>query len=444
MTAHTSRGAPADGAARRGKRALGRAHRRTGVTIVMAALVLVSGCSVLGLDNAGPVDATVATSAATVADPGASGGKITIPTLQTGTAGAPPAPTPWQSLTSTETAPTSTEAPLTAPTTTRTMTFTSLAPVTNPTIAAPTAIASPPPDCYTKGTCGSQAWSPVGSGKIEIVITPGRTSVAAVLTSAGHPPTGLTIPWVDRPTVTCAGSYCLVQGSNYNLYFGTLLRVGAGTLAVVPGTPSSLSKMQLLTDGPLVVAGTYRFDSYGVGPSDSPVAARTWAISGGQLASTGCGAPHLYATPPAPSAAQTGPCSGTPVIAGYSGSSGNTMVTLGGFVTPSGNISCALLPDDTLTCTAKTYSFKVPTCGQPESVVPAALRGLRVTAAAGGRVSYDGCLGYTLVGSPTTKISYRRLAVGRGFVCEVLQDGVSCTSPVGHGFTLNSAAIRTY
>lgn len=416
----------------------------SGMTMFTAAAVLVSGCSVLGLDESGPADATVTTSAATVAATGASTGVITAPVLGTGTTSAAPAPTPWQSLVSTSTTPTTSEAPLTAPTTTKTLTFTSLAPVTNPTIAAATAVVSPPPDCYTKGTCGSQAWSPVGSGKIEIVIPPGRTSVDAVLTMPGHPKTGLPIPWVASPIVTCAGSYCLVQGSNYNLYFGTLIKVGDGTMTAIPGTPSSTTKMRLLTDGPLVVAGTYRFDSYGVGPDDSPVSSRTWAISGGQLASTGCGAPHLYASPPPANAAQSGPCTGTPVIAGYSGSSGNKMVTLGGFITPSGNILCALLPGDTLACSAKDNTVKYPTCPEPESELPAALRGLRVMIAKNGRVSYDGCLGYTLIGTPATKISYRRLAVGHGFVCEVLQDGVNCTGPTGHGFSLSRSSLTTH
>ncbi len=414
------------------------------MTMFVAAAVLVSGCSVLGLDTAGPADPTVTTSAASVARPATTAGAITVPTIPTGTTTVAPTATPSESLVTTSAPPTTSAAPLTAPTTTRTLTFTSLAPVTAPTVSAPTAVASPPPECYTKGTCGSQSWAPVGGGKIEIVITPGRASVAAVLTVPGHPATGLTIPWVDTPAVTCAGSYCLVQGSNYNLYFGTLIKVGAGTLTAVPGTPSSTTRMQLLANGPLLVAGTYRFDSYGVFPSDSPVSSRTWAISGGQLVSTGCGVPHLYATPPAATSAQHGPCSGTPVIAGYSGSSGNTMVQLGGFVTPSGNIACSLLPGDDLVCTAKKYSFKVPTCTQSEAEVPVALRGLRVSVVRSGRVSYDGCLGYTLIGSPQTKISYRRLAVGRGFVCEVLQDGVTCTGPSGHGFSLSRASLTTH
>lgn len=428
----------------RGRAPGGLTRRTTAVTMFTAMLVLTSGCSVLGLDAEGPVQATVTTSAAAAADPSTSGGTITIPTLQTGTTSTAPAPTPWQSLTSTETTPTTTEAPLTAPTTTRTLTFTSLAQVTKPTIAAPTAIASPPPDCYRSGACPAQASATSAAGKLEVLNPSGAATTVVVLASSGHPPTALTVARLTSPTAACTGSYCLVQGTRLGLYFGSLVKVSGGTLKAVPGTSTSNSALHLLPAGAPVVTGTYRFDSYGLGPSDSPVAARTWGIAGGTLTSTGCGEPYLYATPPKPTTALRGACSGTPRVAGYGPSSGNKMVSLGGFVTPSGNISCGLLPNNRLVCGAKNSSVSVPKCTQKDLVNGKDLTGLRVTMGTSGVVLKDDCIGYDLVGLPTTKISYQRLAVGRGFVCEVLQDGVTCTSPSGHGFTLSRSSITTH
>lgn len=444
MTARWSGGVTESAATRRGRKAHATPRRLTAVTMFAAALVAVSGCSVLGLESTGPVDATVTTSAAAVADANATGAAVTIPTLQTGTTSPVPTATPWQSLTSTETAPTTTTAPLTAPTTTRTLTFESLPEVTKPTIAAPTSIASPPPDCYRSGACPPQASATSPSGTLEVLNPSGGAFTIVVLASPGKPATAMSIARLTKPTAACTGSYCLVQGSRLGLYFGNVVKVAAGTLTSVPGTATSTTALHMLSSGAPVVGGSHRFDSYGVGPSDSPVAARTWGIAGGQLASTGCGEPYLYARPPAATAALRGPCSGTPRIAGYGPSSGNKLVTLGGFVTPSGNISCGLLPNNRLVCGAKNSSVSVPKCTQKDLVAGKDLTGLRVTMGTSGAVRKDDCIGYDLVGLPKTRISYQRLAVGRGFVCEVLQDGVTCTSPTGRGFTLSRASISTH
>lgn len=412
------------------------------VTVVL----LASGCGALGLSEGGLVEPTVTTSAAIAAeaDQAAPAVGVTIPTLQSGSTKPASTPTPWQSLTTTAAPTTTSEPPITALSTTKILTFTSVAPVTAPTVAAPTSIASPPPACYSQGSCPAQAATSVGDGKIEILNESGALQTEVVLTGPGHEPTSMSVARLSKPSVSCSGSYCLVAGTRSGLYFGSVVVAKSGTLQSVSGTASSSTPLTLVAGASPVVAGTYRFDSYGVTLDDSPVAAQTWAVSGGKLAVTGCGEPYLYATPPKPTGAVTGPCTGTPRIHGYSGSSGNTLTSLSGFVTPSGNIHCALLPNDNLVCTAKQNSVSVPTCAAAETEVPADLRGLRVIARSTGGITKDDCLGYTLIGLPESKISYRRLAVARGFVCEVLQDGVTCTTPVGTGFTLNRSALQTF
>lgn len=408
--------------------------------------VLLAGCGALGLDEAGPSELPPSTSAAAVAsqDSPAAGAPVTVGALDTASTAPRSTPTPWASLTTTAAPTTTSEVPLTAPTTTKTLSFTSVAPVTAPTVAAPTSMASPPPACYGNGTCPAQASTSVAGGTIEILNESSAAQTVVVLTLAGKQPTALPVARLSKPQVDCAGSYCLVQGTRSGLYFGGLVLIKGGALQAVPGTASSEAPFHLLGSSAPVLAGSYRFDSYGLMLDDAPVAARTWALAGGQLTATGCGQPYLYATPPVPSGAVTGPCSGTPQIAGYSPSSGNTLTSLSGFVTPSGNIHCALLPNNNLVCTAKDNSVSVPTCTAAESEVPVELRGLRVIARSTGGISKDDCLGYTLIGTPETKISYRRLAVGRGFVCEVLQDGVTCTTPTGSGFTLSRSGLATF
>lgn len=413
---------------------------RGGVLAALVALVA-SGCGMLGLD-AGPADVTATTSAAAAADAATGSGAVTVPTLASGTTGHASTPTPWQSLTTTAT-PTTTEVQITAPTITRSVTFATLTSVTKPTIAAPTQVRTPAPACYTKGTCKTVSSARSAGGTVNIVTPPGGLSVAVLEPTSGEP-TSVSLPGINGPSVSCSGSYCLVQGSTYGLFFGNLILAKGGVLRPVSGSVSSNSTLTLLPTSPPVVAGTFRFDSYGVMLDDSPVAARTWSLVGGKLASTGCGEPYLYATPPAATTAQSGPCSGTPRIHGYGPSSGNKITSLSGFVTPSGNIHCSLLPGDILACTAKQNSIKVATCTLAETDVPKDLRGLRVRVGRTGGISVDDCLGYTLLGSPETKILYNRLAVARGFVCEVLQDGVTCTSPSGRGFTLNRSSLQRF
>jgi hypothetical protein len=428
-------------------RAVLRRSRRAAVAgVLLAAGLLVAGCSALGLDDQGPVDATIVTSAASVAAQTAPNGPaVTVPTLQTGSTQSRPTPTPWQDLTSTSAPSTTSEPPLTAPTTTRTtLTFETLAPVTKPTVAAPSLAPTPPPECYTKGSCKPLDAASIGSGRLLVVNPPGDSGSVAILTVGGKPLDALSLASLDSPKVDCMGTHCLVQGGRSGVWFGSVVKVNGSRLVPVTGSPVSSSVLRLVASGStLVVAGVQLFDDYGLPVTDSPKASRTWVVDGGRVTSTGCGSPVLYANPPAAGSPQRGPCSGTPRISGYGSASAHPIRSLGGFTTPSGNISCAVVPGNQLACTAKQHSFSVPRCSKPEKEVPESLRGLRVLLPKSGKVFRDGCLGYTLIGSPVSTINYGRLAVGGGFVCEIQESGVTCKAPSGHGFTLSRSGLTT-
>lgn len=433
---------PGQQVARPGLSSAPRYRRRPGLRLgaaILAAAIALAGCSALGLDTAAPSETIASTSAAPVASQPSTAAAVVVPTAPTS---AGPAPTPWQSLTTTASSTTTSQPPQTAPTTTHTLTFTTVASATAPTIAAPTEIASPPPGCYGTGGCPALDRATASAGKVEVVNPPDGATTVAVLT-VGSKTSAATMSRFAKPAVSCAGSYCLVQGSKSGLHFATLLRIKDGALRTVPGTPSSTRAFTLIGGGAPVVAGTYQFDGYGLWPQDAPQAARTWALSGGELRSTGCGQPYLYRTPPAAGGALSGPCTGTPKVAGLGSASAHKMVQLGGFVTPSGNIACALTLEGTLACTAKKHSIPVKQCTVSTRKIPKALRGLRVMLGSGG-ASYDNCLGYTLMGAPTTKISYNRVAAGGGFVCEVQEAGVTCRNKSGSGFTLSSSALSRF
>lgn len=409
------------------------------------AVILVAGCSALGLSEDGPTDVSIVTTAATVAaQTGPTNAAVTVPTLQTGSTVSSPAPTPWESLTSSA-PPSTSEAPLTAPTTTRTtLSFQTLSSVTKPTVAAPSLSATPPPACYTQGSCAPLGKAAIGSGQM-VVVNPPDGGTVAILTLGGKAADALTVARLGSPRVSCMGVHCLVQGNNSGVWFGSLIKVTGSRLSAVAGSPVSQAAMRLVaTEGRLMVAGVQRFTDYGLPVTDAPQAARTWLLGSGGLSSTGCGAPVLFGSPPGAGTPQSGACSGTPQIAGYGSASAHPIVPLGGFRTPSGNISCAVVPGERLACTIKQHDFAVAKCSKPEKEVPEALRGLRVLLGTTGGVFHDGCLGYTLVGSPASKISYGRLAVGGGFACEVQEAGVTCKARSGHGFTLSRSALTSH
>jgi hypothetical protein len=407
--------------------------------------VLVAGCSMLGLDNsADPVGASVATTAARVAaqtEP--TNAPVTIPTLPTGTRSSTVSVQAWNTNTSTSATPTSSQPPLTAPTVTHTLTFSSFASVTQPTISKPSLGATPPPACYGTSDCPVLSSASTDGGTLQVVSPPGGSNTVVVLVSGGKPADALYVGHLPSPRITCAGAQCLIQGSASGLVFGDLVAVGSGRLSVLTDQLQSSGSMTLgsTSGGAVMISGRQSFTGYGLPPADAPQAAVTWVLDSQGLNKTGCGTPYLYSTPPTASDRLSGPCDGTPQIAGRGAASAHAILPLGGFTTPSGNISCAVVPGTQLACTIKSYSFSMATCSKPVQQVPASLRGIRVLLGTSGGVFADGCLGYTLIGSPATSIGYGRLAAGSGFVCDVEQSGVSCTGPSGRGFTLSGSGI---
>lgn len=408
----------------------------------VGALVL-SGCSLLGLSDDTVTGPTVTTSAAGVADgTGTTSGAVTLRTRPTGANTPRSTPTPWASLTTAPATTTSSRPELTAPTTTRSLTFTSFAEATQPTVAAPTSVRSAPPECYTAGTCRVIDSDTTPAGTVQIVTPPGGADTVAVLVSGGEPVGAVSIAQIASASVSCVGNYCLVQGTHTGLHFGAVVGTSGGELRSVPGSATSLGPLHVAADGnSIMVAGTQQFNDYGLIGSDAPVGARTWTVSGGSLKSTGCAAPSLYTTPPTVSSLQSGPCSGTPRLAGYGAASGHKIVDLNaGFVTPSGNIECAITGGKTLVCSAKQVSFTVPKCS--DTSIPEPLRLLRVRLGTSGAATHDGCLGFDL-SFPKSTISYHRLAAGSGFVCVVTEAGIDCTAPSGRGFNLARAGLTT-
>jgi hypothetical protein len=407
--------------------------------------VLVAGCSMLGLNNsADPVGTSVATTAARVAaQTGPTNAPVTIPTLLTGTRQTTVSVQAWDTNTATSAKPTTSEPPLTAPTVTHTLTFSSFASATQPTISKPSLGATPPPACYGTGDCPVLSTATGDGGTVQLVSPPGGDNTVAVLVMNGKPADSLYLGHLPSPSISCTGAQCLIQGSASGLVFGDLIAVGSGRLSVVSDQLQSAGGMRLgsTSGGAVMVSGRQAFTGYGLPPADAPQASVTWVLGSGGLTRTGCGTPVLYSTPSAPSDKVTGPCDGTPEISGRGAASAHPILPLGGFTTPSQNISCAVVPGDQLACTIKSHSFSMATCTKPVAQVPASLRGVRVLLGTSGSASADGCLGYTLIGSPATPIGYGRLAAGSGFVCDVEQAGVSCTAPSGHGFTLSSSGF---
>lgn len=409
---------------------------------VIPVALLVASCGFISFDEGAPADVERTDSVAVAAqESDALAGAVTIPPV--GQAPSNAVPTPWESRITTSEETTTVETTPTAPANPNTLTFSSLAPVTDPTVADATSVASPPPNCYTSGACSAAATAQAAGGTVEIVNEAGSDVTVAVYTPAGGTPAALALARVNKPTVACTGSYCLVQGESSGLFFGNFIKIASNVPAAVSGVASSPTALTLVANGTPTASGTYRFDGYGAILDDAPIAARTWTVTGGELSATGCGQPYLYQTPPAAKDTLTGPCSGTPQIHGYGKASANPFVSLSGFVTPSGNIFCGLIPGGKLTCTAKQHSISVPKCTD-KSVTDYKMEGLRVRVGDSGKVSKDNCLGFDLVGIPETKISYDRLAVGGGYVCEVQMDGVTCTAPSGHGFSLARASLDTF
>ena len=181
---------------------------------LLALSVLVTGCSMLGLDSsADPVGTSVETSAARVAaDTGPTKAPVTVPSLQTGTRQTTVSVQAWDTNTSTSAAPTTSQAPLTAPTVTHTLTFQTLASVTQPTTVKPSLGATPPPDCYGSGDCPAAATATVPGGTVAILSPPDGQNTVAVLLQGSTPLDALYLGRLPSPGLSCSGSHCLGPG----------------------------------------------------------------------------------------------------------------------------------------------------------------------------------------------------------------------------------------
>lgn len=413
-----------------------RQRKLRSITVLLAALGLLAGC---GVADPAASPAAVGNTAASASTPTAAlTTGVTVPLAPPDTTAPGPTPTPWQSLLPTDEAD-DTTVEQTTPRTFTSLTFTTFADVTTATAADPTKIAAAPPACYSSGECAVLSRDQVAGGAVEVVNPAGGASSTVILNGGTDDATALAMARLSSPELTCSGSLCVLQGKKSGLYFGSALRVKDGKLTEISGTAQSATKLRWVGS---VLAGSIDFLDYGLGPADSPRAAITWEIASGSLSATGCGTPRLYRNPGVPDVALTGPCSGTPQVAGFGAGSATKFVSISGFVSGNGNIQCGLTTGGNLVCTAKKHSVKTATCKKPVKDVPKNMRGLRVIVLAAGGVTVDDCLGYSLLGASKAKTAAGQLAVGRGFVCEVQSDSVDCLSPSGRGFVFNAKSVQ--
>lgn len=234
---------------------------------------------------------------------------------------------------------------------------------------------------------------------------------------------------------------CLVDGvPGAHTAFGAVLQVAGSRITALSKDLAAEGGFQLSTRtaGSLLIAGPVSSFSYGLSYATAPQAWRTYLVRGDTVQS-GCSAPAFRATP-VPTTPQTGPCTGTPAVAGWGAESAQKLRDLGqGAVSESGNIHCGLLSysTDELVCSIGTTDFDVPKncAGQPGTIV---------RWPAGGKPTLSGCAGDTMLGVGRAALPYDTLAVGGGFGCVIRESGVRCQDATGHGFTLARAGYRTF
>jgi hypothetical protein len=235
---------------------------------------------------------------------------------------------------------------------------------------------------------------------------------------------------------------CLIDGvPGAHTAFGAVVQVAGGRIRALNTDLAAEGGFEITgrTADSMLIAGPVSSFSYGLSYAASPQAWRTYLIRGGTLRS-GCSAPAFVATA-APRTPQTGPCTGTPAIAGWGPESAKKLRDLTqGAVSESGNIHCALVSytTDLLACTIGATDFDVPKdCpGQPGTIVSWPV---------GGKPTLSGCAGDTMVMAGRAVLPYDTLAVGAGFGCVIRQSGgVKCQDATGHGFTLARAGYTTF
>lgn len=235
---------------------------------------------------------------------------------------------------------------------------------------------------------------------------------------------------------------CLVDGvPGAHTAFGAVVQVAGGRIRSLGTDLAAEGGFQIAgrTADSLLIAGPVSSFSYGLSYAAAPQAWRSYLVRGTTLRS-GCSAPVFRLVVP-PRSLQTGPCSGTPAIAGWGPESAQKLHDLTqGAVSESGNIHCGLLTysTDELVCSIGTTDFAVPKdcAGQPGTIV---------RWPANGKPSLSGCAGDTMLGAGRAVLPYDTLAVGAGFGCVIRRSGgVKCQDTTGHGFTLARAGYSTF
>ena len=111
------------------------------------------------------------------------------------------------------------------------------------------------------------------------------------------------------------------------------------------------------------------------------------------------------------------------------------VVTQDSLVTPSGNITCAII-DGHFHCTIQNYDFALGPCESENHPF--------ISLEATGPASMSPCIGDAFVGAGREPSTYgARYQLG-DIVCDVEETGVRCTNPEGSGFTLNRAAFAPF
>lgn len=235
---------------------------------------------------------------------------------------------------------------------------------------------------------------------------------------------------------------CLVDGvPGAHTAFGVVVQIVNGRITSLGGDLAAEGGFEITARSAdsLLFAGPVSSFSYGLSYATAPQAWRTYLVRGSTL-TTGCSAPSFQLSA-APRSAQSGACSGTPVIAGFGPESAQKLRDMTqGAISESGNIHCALLSYTTevLACAIGTTDFDVPkNCsGQPGTIV---------TWPVGGTPLLSGCAGDTMVAAGRAVLPYDTLAVGAGFGCVIrASGGVRCQDSTGHGFTLARAGYSVF
>ena len=337
-------------------------------------------------------------------------------------------------------------------TVTTTPTASSTSPTTRSPSASSTSTASPKPNaapaCWSDQSCPALARVGLPGGWSVVVVNPSATASVMILLSGGRAFDQLAMRDLGaHPVLTCLtiseAPTCLMSGvPGAHTAFGSVARVGNGRLV-------NLTKGEMFSEGGFgylevsatqgLIVGMVAFYDYGVSYAASPKAWTTYSVTT-TVTQTGCSAP-AFDPPAQPSAAQTGPCSGTPPISGYAAGSGAKILDLGGgIVSTSGNLWCVdqNYGAGEIDCTISKTDFAVPPgcVGEPGTIVRWPTSGTPTISA---------CQGDTMVRAGRQPIGYGQLAMSGDVICVVSQTGgVRCENFDHHGFVLSRAKFTKF